>query len=121
MRSKIDESLPIEVGALLRKEGHDAHSVKDEGLCGAPDNAVAKICKDERRILVTLDLDFAHIRNFPPQDYEGIIVLRLNRQDRDSVLTIIPRILALLKIEPVTQKLWIADEKRTRIRGATEQ
>ena len=118
MKFKIDESLPTEVGAILRKEGHDAHSVKDEGLGGASDAAIAKVCQEERRILITLDLDFAHIRNYPPQEYEGIIILRLKRQDRDSVLAIIPRILALLKSESVARKLWIADEKRTRIRSA---
>ena len=119
MRFKFDENLPSDLGALLRRDGHDAHSVLDENLRGAADPSIAKVCQDEQRILVTLDLDFAHIQNYPPRDYHGIIVLRLARQDRDTVLAIIPRILALLQTEPIAQRLWIVDDHRTRIRGET--
>lgn len=48
--------------------GHDAHSVLDEDLRGAADPSIAKVCQDERRILITLDLDFAHIKNYPPKE-----------------------------------------------------
>ena len=119
MKFKFDENLPSDLGALLRANGHDAHSVLDENLRGAADPLVAKVCQDEQRILITLDLDFAHIKNHPPQDFHGIIVLRLARQDRDTVLAIIPRILTLLQTEPIAQRLWIVDDIRTRIRGET--
>lgn len=119
MKFKFNENLPSDLGALLRAGCHDAHSVLDEGLRGAADPSIARVCQDEERILITLDLDFAHIRNYPPQDYPGIIVLRLSRQDRDTVLAIMPRILALLQTEPIAQRLWIVDDNRTRIRGET--
>ncbi|MBL9202365.1 MAG: DUF5615 family PIN-like protein [Opitutaceae bacterium] len=117
MKFKFDENLPSELGALLRQAGHDAHSVLDENLRGAADRSLAQICREEQRILITLDLDFAHIKNYPPQDSPGIIVLRLVRQDRNAVLAIMPRILALLRTEPIAQRLWIVDDRRTRIRG----
>jgi predicted nuclease of predicted toxin-antitoxin system len=119
VKFKFDENLPSDLGALLRADGHDAHSVLDEDLRGAADPSIAKVCQAEQRILITLDLDFADITTYPPQDYHGIIVLRLVRQDRDTVLAIIPRILALLQTEPIAQRLWIVDETRTRIRGET--
>ena len=117
MKFKFDENLPSDLGALLRVAGHDAHSVLDENLRGAADRSIARICQDEQRILLTLDLDFAHIKNYPPQEYHGIIVLRLTRQDRDTVLAMLPRILTLLQTEPIAQRLWIVDDIRTRIRG----
>ena len=119
MKFKFDENLPSDLGALLRADGHDAHSVLDENLRSATDPSISKVCQDEERILITLDLDFAHIKTYPPQDYPGIIVLRLARQDRDTVLAIIPRILTLLQTEPIAQRLWIVDDNRTRIRGET--
>ena len=119
MKFKFDENPPSNLGALLRGDGHDAHSVLDEHLRGAADPSIAKVCQNEQRILITLDLDFANIKTYPPQDYPGIIVLRLARQDRDTVLAIIPRILALLQTERIAQRLWIVDETRTRIRGET--
>lgn len=117
MRFKFDENLPSDLGDLLRAEGHDAHSVHDEQLRGAADSSIAKVCQEEQRTLITLDLDFADISTYPPQDYHGIIVLRLSRQDRDTVLALMPRVLTLLQSEPVVQRLWIVDETRTRIRG----
>ena len=35
MKFKFDENLPSDLGALLRADGHDAHSVLDEDLRGA--------------------------------------------------------------------------------------
>jgi len=117
MKFKLDENLPIEATTLLRDRGHDAHSVRDEQLRGAADFSIAQVCQREQRILITLDLDFANIRHYPPSHCCGIIVLRLARQDRESVLRIVPRILELLKTEEVARHLWIMDESRTRIRG----
>ncbi len=117
MKFKFDENLPTDLGEILRKDGHDDHSVHDESLSGATDRTIAKVCQDERRILITLDLDSAQIQNFPPQEYHGIIVLRLVRQDRDRILALIPRLLALLQTEPIERRLWTMDEHRTRIRG----
>jgi predicted nuclease of predicted toxin-antitoxin system len=116
MKFKLDENLPIEATALLRDKGHDVLTVRDEQLTGAVDPAIALVCQQEQRILVTIDLDFADIRHYPPSFYSGIIVLRLARQDRDSVIAIIPRILDLLRKETIPQRLWIMDESRTRIR-----
>ena len=117
MKFKFDENLPSDLGAMLRAEGHDAHSVLDEQLGGAADSSIARVCQEEQRVLITLDLDFADISAYPPQDYHGIIILRLARQDRNTVLAHMPRILTLLQSEPVAQRLWIVDESRTRIRG----
>jgi predicted nuclease of predicted toxin-antitoxin system len=115
MKFKSDENLPEEVVGLLRSAGHDAHSVLEEGIGGAPDETISEVCRREERILLTLDLDFADIRTYPPFEHQGIIVIRLRRQDKHSVLTMIPRILELLKTEEVRHKLWIVDESKTRI------
>ena len=61
MRIKTDENLPAEAAATLRECGLDAETVWDESL-------------------VTLDLDFANVRAYPPDRYPGIIVLRLKSQ-----------------------------------------
>ncbi len=113
---KIDENLPLEVAGILHDAGHDAHSVHDQQLSGAADQVLAQTCQQERRALLTLDMDFADIRAYPPQDYEGILVLRLSRQDRRAVAQTIMRLLPLLSTEPLSGKLWIVDDRRIRIR-----
>jgi len=76
MRFKLDENLPVEVAELLAGAGHDAHTVNQEGLCGAPDATISSICRSEERVLVPLDTDFCNILNYPPEVHAGIIVIR---------------------------------------------
>lgn len=53
MRFKVDENLPAQCVDQLRDAGHDALSVHDQGLSGAPDLRVAGVCNAEERMLVS--------------------------------------------------------------------
>lgn len=117
MKFKIDENLPIEIAWLLQKHGHDATTVFQEELEGAIDSRIAKVCQSEKRTLVTLDTDFSDIRTYPPKDFEGIIVLRLENQDKLYVLSVMNRLMDMLINEPVSRHLWIVEEGRVRIHG----
>jgi len=50
---------------------------------------------------VTLDLDFADIRTYPPEDYPGLIVLRLGWQDKPHVLDVFRKLLKAIGREPL--------------------
>ena len=116
MDFKIDESLPIEVARQFSEAGHSALTVLDERLGGQPDQVIADRCKAEARSLVTLDVGFGDIRAYPPSEYAGLIVLRLRRQDRESVSRVVNRLLELIRREQLAGRLWIADDERVRIR-----
>jgi predicted nuclease of predicted toxin-antitoxin system len=116
MLLKVDENLPVEVASLLRDNGHDATTVADQRMGGKPDAQIGQACRQETRVLVTLDLDFSDIRTHPPSDYPGIIVFRLGRQDKSLVLQVTERLLPLLKKEPIAGRLWIVDEYGLRVR-----
>jgi predicted nuclease of predicted toxin-antitoxin system len=77
IRFKTDENLHPETADLLRSAGHDALTVWDQSLRGRPDADIAAICRAEGRALVTLNLDCADIRKYPPEQYGGIVVLRV--------------------------------------------
>jgi predicted nuclease of predicted toxin-antitoxin system len=113
---KVDENLPVEVAELLRKAEYDALTVYDENLVGEKDPQIASACQSEKRALVTLDTDFADIGAYPPGDFSGFIVLRLRRQDKPYVLTVIERLVKMIPKEKLEQQLWIVDENRVRIR-----
>jgi predicted nuclease of predicted toxin-antitoxin system len=116
MKFKVDENLPIEVAQLLQADGHDAITVSKQRIGGEADSVIARICQQEERIIITVDLDFADIRAYPPENFPGLIVLRLKRQDKFSVMETLRRLLPLLEREPVRQRLWIVEEDRIRIR-----
>ena len=117
MRFKIDENLPPESSAILRNDGHDALTVWDQGLQGQPDTQIVSVCQEERRTLITLDLDFADIRAYPPDQFAGLIVMRLNSQNRTAVLRALRRLLPVLGKERIEGRLWIVTETTIRIHG----
>lgn len=116
MRFKIDENLPVEAATLLLEAGHDARSVLQQDLGGQTDADIASACQRERCILITLDIDFADIRTYPPEQFHGLIVLRLRRQDRPHILDVLARLIQTFRSEPMQRQLWIVEEDRIRIR-----
>jgi predicted nuclease of predicted toxin-antitoxin system len=117
MRFKVDENLPAEVAGLLSAVGHDAVTVAQERLGGAHDKRLLDVRRAEGRALVTLDLGLGNIRRYPPHDHAGVIVLRLERQDKPSVLHVLVRLVALLHREHIAGRLWIVDERGLRVRS----
>ena len=117
MNFKIDENLPAEFVDLLSDAGYSAETVVHENLTGADDTEIAAVCLKESRILLTLDLDFADIRSYPPHGFPGFVVLRPTRQDKLHLIEMLRSLLPLLSIEMVQNRLWIVDESGVRIRG----
>jgi len=116
MRFKIDENLPAESAELLRDAGHDGLTIHDQGMVGNPDAQVASVCQSEQRALLTLDLDFADIRTYPPAEHHGIVVLRPKNQAKATVLRLLQQLMPLLPREPLAGNLWILQENGLRIR-----
>ena len=119
MRFKVDENLPQEVAELLRAADFECHTVREEGLQGASDSKIATVVSAELRVLVTLDLDFGNIRAYPPEQHRGIIILRPSSQDKQTVLTMVRRLIHFLTSRPgPDQELWIVEPDRIRIRSS---
>ena len=115
-RFKVDENLPVEAAKLLRLAGYDALTVLDQSMGGTLDGPLALVCREEGRALVTLDLDFSNIHSYPPKKYRGIIVLRVQHQDKASVLKALQAVVPVLVRETLDGCLWVVDEHRIRIR-----
>lgn len=116
MRFKLDENVHPEAAELLKGFGHDVMTVYEQGLCGKDDGTIAEVCHTEGRALVTLDVDFADLRKYPPVDYHGIVVLRLSDQSRAAVLNALNRIAQQFDIDPLVGRLWVVDEHQVRVR-----
>jgi len=95
-----------------------AFDVRDIGYRGAPDSEIAAYAQRERLCIVTGDLGFSDIRNYPPDEYAGLVVLKLTRTATAST------ILQLLEsficqenlIDTMSGKLAVAETGRVRIR-----
>ena len=117
MRFKTDENLPEEFAVALRDAGWDAMSVIEQQLAGQVDTRIAAICRDESRVIVTLDIGFGDIRTYPPDACAGVIVLRPSSQDKHSVLALAHRVVMALRERPIDRELWVVDDRRIRIRS----
>lgn len=117
MQFKIDENLPIEIAELLIDAGYDAKTVNAQQLQGTKDPILADVCGNEHRVLVTLDTDFSDIRAYPPEEFSGIIVLRVRVQAKHHIIKVFRSIIPLIGREPLMQHLWIVEDAKVRIRG----
>jgi len=77
MRFLIDADLPRSSSDIVRRHGHDPIDVRERGLRRAGDSKIAHYAQTERLCLITGDYDFADIRNYPPDQYAGLVVLRI--------------------------------------------
>lgn len=115
MRLKLDENLGQRSMELLREAGHDVATVVGQGLSGATDRSLIKICQSEHRCLVTLDLDFGNPLLLKPSDYSGIAVLRLpSRSMPDDLIDAVKTLIGGLNRENIEGKLWIVQKGRIR-------
>ena len=89
MKFKIDENLPAEVAAQLRGFGHEASTVSDKDLAGAPDTEIVAVAAAEARILITLDKGIANLVRHPPSTHHGVVLFRPGSLGRRSVLEFI--------------------------------
>lgn len=116
MKFKLDENLPVDLAARLLAAGHDAISVLEEGLGGKGDPTLLEAATNEGRILMTYDLDFASVRQYPPGTHTGIVVFRLRDQRWQSLEKPLDRLLADESLQKVKNGLAIVDELRIRFK-----
>lgn len=122
MRFLVDANMPRSSLALLAGLGHTGEHARDMGLGNAPDSRIAAQARSTGAALVTRDLDFADIRNYPPADYLGILVLRV---PDDAVAQVIVNVLErFLKQTDLTAQipghLVILEPDRVRFRPALQ-
>lgn len=86
MKFKIDENIPQEVKKIFKKEGYDCSDVYEERLQGQNDGIIRKKCDSEKRILISLDKDFADIRRYKPAEHSGAIIVRTSNQSYQNVV-----------------------------------
>ncbi len=120
MRFLVDEDLPRLTSDLLRRYRHEAVDVRDVGLRGAKDSQIAAYAQSESLCLVTGDLGFSDVRNYPSGDYAGLVVLRLPKTATASfTLNLLESFLQQEDlVAQMPGKLAIVEPGRVRIRTA---
>jgi predicted nuclease of predicted toxin-antitoxin system len=116
MKIKLDENLGSLGVALLEADGHDVKTIAGQQMSGARDERIYEACRDESRVLVTLDRDFGQTIRFPPEVTAGIVVLECKgRLSPTMILARLTELAMLLRTRPIDRELWIVEPGRVRI------
>jgi len=120
MEFLVDASLPRSIARKLRELGHEALDVRDEDLGSAPDAVIARVAQDRRLALVTGDFDFADIRNYPPEEFYGIVLIHSPRdQAADALDSLISAFVSRTEwLERLPGHLVIIEPTKVRFRPA---
>lgn len=118
MLLKLDENMPTSLVPLLAALGHDVHHVEDEGLRAQMDPVVAAAAKREGRVLLTLDVEFADIRKYPPGSHPGIVLLRSAIPGAPAISQLVLNLLATVSETDLAEVVTIVEQGRIRMRRA---
>jgi len=122
MRFLLDANLPRAAIEAVDKHGHQVEFARDIGLGAAPDVQIAARARQTGAALITRDLDFSDIRQYPPQQYAGIVVLRLpDHFTAAEIIAVLAKFFAEPRfLENLPGHLAIVDEIRVRFRPPLE-
>ena len=105
---------------LCRRFGHEAEDVRDIGMADADDTRIAARARADSACIVTGDFGFADVRNYPPEQYAGILVLQVPHHATTHVIEALLE--SVLRQEEVVRnlrgRLAIAEFGRVRLRPA---
>lgn len=120
MRFLLDANLPLSSVEVFRIPGHEASHVRELGMGHLPDSEIAAYALKTKSVLATRDLDFADIRAYPPDQYDGLLVIRLHDEaTATEINAVLERFLRMEEwIDSLPGRLAIVEESRVRFRPA---
>jgi predicted nuclease of predicted toxin-antitoxin system len=116
MKILLDNCVPRRYSKLLQGWGHQAELLSTHISPASPDPDVIKLATTLDAVLLTVDLDFSNIIDYPPKDFEGIIVMRYAIVDEAKLDTSLKTMLSDLSRDDLRGTLVIVTPQRYRIR-----
>jgi predicted nuclease of predicted toxin-antitoxin system len=114
----VDTDLPRRPAEIIRQYGYEASDVREIGLGSAPDTEIAAFAKLNNWVLLTGDFGFADIRNYPPEQYSGIVVLTLPKNATATVVLELVEVFMRQKevLDRLPGRLAVVDIRHVRLR-----
>ncbi|MBN1221491.1 MAG: DUF5615 family PIN-like protein [Anaerolineae bacterium] len=78
MKLLLDMGLAQSTAVFLRRQGHDAVHLREEGLQRLPDEEIIEKARQESRVIITHDLDFGRLIALSQSRLPSVITLRLD-------------------------------------------
>ncbi len=85
MKFLADMGISLRTVAWLRDAGYDVVHLRDEELQKLPDDEILIKARTERRILLTVDLDFAQLLAVNGETLPSVILFRLGNKNYNAI------------------------------------
>lgn len=116
MKLKLDENLSRHLKPVLIGLGHDVLTAADENLLSHPDTEIAQAAKEEQRMLMTPDVEFADLRKYPPGSHPSVILFRPLSLSPLSVNTFITGFVRRTDLDKLDACVTVVDPVNVRVR-----
>ncbi|MBZ5515397.1 MAG: DUF5615 family PIN-like protein [Acidobacteriia bacterium] len=116
MRLKLDENLSRHLKASLETLRHDVATALEEGLASKADSTIADAAKRERRMLPTLDVEFANLKKYPPGNHPGIVLFRPHSLSPLTVNRFVEEFVASIELGRLAGCIVVVEPSRVRVR-----
>ena len=117
MKLKLDENLSRHLKPVLMELQHDVATAAEQDLLSLPDTEVARAAFNEGRMLLTLDIEFADLRKYPPGSHPGIILFRPHSLSPLSVNKFIADFVKSADINRLAGCIAVVDRVHVRVRS----
>ena len=116
MNLKLDENLSHHLKPALNELGHDVLTAADENLLSHPDTEIAQAAREEQRMFLTLDVEFADLRKYPPGSHPGVILFRPLSLSPPSVNAFITDFVRRTDLDKLAACIAVVDPVHVRVR-----
>jgi predicted nuclease of predicted toxin-antitoxin system len=114
----LDNCVPRRYLKLIQGWGYDTIELRSIQPEDTPDSQVIVEAKRLNAVLLTVDLDFSNVLNYPPQAYSGIVVMRYDASQEGALDETLR--LALQEQTPLTGLLIVVSQGKYRVRRGLE-
>ncbi|MFM9157776.1 MAG: DUF5615 family PIN-like protein, partial [Dolichospermum sp.] len=102
---------------LLPSTRYDAINVKTSGLTAPKEPELCLCAQREQRIIISRDLGWANIKNYPPNTHCGLIILRFPFEAiAVEIRQVLENFINTVHIEEIIGSTVIVDKNKFRIR-----
>ncbi len=116
MRLLADLHIAPRTVEFLRTLGHDVCRVTDLLPANASDEAIVERAAQERRTILTQDLDFSSIIALSGRPVPSLLSLRLNSSKVELVNSVLQRMLPILESDLEQGSIVTVEDQRIRLR-----
>ncbi len=116
MKFLADMGISPRVVTALRKQGHDAVHLQEQGLGRLPDHEILAKARDEGRIVLTHDLDFGELLAASGGALPSVIIFRLKDMRGENVSLYLFAVLKQQHEALETGAICSVSERRVRVR-----